>query len=210
MPIVLLATHLHNYASQCNRVVTLSQGEMISQSHPMLMSMPLEEYNPMLISDISSPRKASSPSKKRATRLYKREDNNIEMNSAVVYKRYFGSWTPCVILILLVFLNVETELCYNMFNRLLALFDDYKRDNCIHFYLSMELQEIPELFYYCVIILCCVWTGHFLKYLLNIYGSLGANNKIHNQMVKQLNRAPVSFFDTNPSGRIINRFSNDL
>lgn len=32
---------------------------------------------------------------------------------------------------------------------------------------------------------------------------------VHNKMIVQVSRAPTSFFDSNPSGRIINRFSKD-
>jgi ATP-binding cassette, subfamily C (CFTR/MRP), member 1 len=32
---------------------------------------------------------------------------------------------------------------------------------------------------------------------------------LHNQLLERVLRLPVSFFDANPSGRIINRFSRD-
>lgn len=39
--------------------------------------------------------------------------------------------------------------------------------------------------------------------------SLYLSFKLHNQMVESVTRAPVLFFDSNPLGRIINRFSKD-
>jgi len=39
---------------------------------------------------------------------------------------------------------------------------------------------------------------------------LRASDKMHNKMINKLIRAPVEFFDTNPVGRILNRFSNDI
>ena len=40
--------------------------------------------------------------------------------------------------------------------------------------------------------------------------SLSASNKFHDKMLKSVLGAPMSFFDTNPKGRIINRFAKDL
>jgi ATP-binding cassette, subfamily C (CFTR/MRP), member 4 len=40
--------------------------------------------------------------------------------------------------------------------------------------------------------------------------SLSGAEKIHNTMLNSLMRSPVSFFDSNPVGRILNRFSNDI
>ena len=37
-----------------------------------------------------------------------------------------------------------------------------------------------------------------------------ASSKIHSAMLKSIMRAPIRFFDTNPTGRLLNRFSNDL
>ena len=42
------------------------------------------------------------------------------------------------------------------------------------------------------------------------YVSLRAAEHLHNKMVACVLQAPVLFFDTNPAGRILNRFSKDI
>eukprot|EP00096_Caligus_rogercresseyi_P015861 TRINITY_DN8345_c0_g1_i1.p1 TRINITY_DN8345_c0_g1~~TRINITY_DN8345_c0_g1_i1.p1 ORF type:complete len:558 (-),score=66.42 TRINITY_DN8345_c0_g1_i1:296-1813(-) len=41
-------------------------------------------------------------------------------------------------------------------------------------------------------------------------GTLNASMKIHGKLLSNVLRAPLSFFDTNPMGRILNRFSKDI
>ena len=42
------------------------------------------------------------------------------------------------------------------------------------------------------------------------YGLLRASKNIHNKMVACVLQAQILFFDTNPAGRILNRFSKDI
>jgi len=49
-----------------------------------------------------------------------------------------------------------------------------------------------------------------VKYLLLSYVSLFSNEKLHEDMIHGLVRCPSSYFDITPSGRLINKFSNDL
>jgi ABC-type multidrug transport system fused ATPase/permease subunit len=49
----------------------------------------------------------------------------------------------------------------------------------------------------------------FRYFFLNIV-ILFSNEKLHELMIEGLVRSPTSFFDTTPSGRLINTFSNDL
>ena len=62
-----------------------------------------------------------------------------------------------------------------------------------------------------MMILCVVaYVNNMIKYVFNLYGVLGANRSLHNEMLESLCLSPVKYFDTNPSGRILSRFSTDL
>lgn len=50
----------------------------------------------------------------------------------------------------------------------------------------------------------------FLRSLCFAYNHVGAALKLHRWLLVHLMKLPMSFFDTNPSGRIVNRFSRDL
>lgn len=56
----------------------------------------------------------------------------------------------------------------------------------------------------------------FAAVIILIYSLLGtlsylkAAAKLHHNMLVSIMRAPMSFFDTTPSGRIVNRFSGDV
>ena len=58
-----------------------------------------------------------------------------------------------------------------------------------------------QIFYF--IIMC-------IKYTLLSIVVLGSNEKLHENMIYGLVRCPSSYFDTTPTGRLINKFSNDL
>ena len=57
-------------------------------------------------------------------------------------------------------------------------------------------------------------TGSLLLTLLSSFcfylAALKASENLHDQMTKAVLKAPVLFFDTNPAGRILNRFSKDI
>jgi len=51
---------------------------------------------------------------------------------------------------------------------------------------------------------------HIVKNVMFSHMLLRASHRYHDKMLDRIVRNPVQFFDTNPLGRILNRFSNDL
>lgn len=50
----------------------------------------------------------------------------------------------------------------------------------------------------------------FFASIFNAIGGLRAATNIHQYLLNNVLRFPLSFFDTTPLGRILNRFSNDV
>lgn len=57
--------------------------------------------------------------------------------------------------------------------------------------------------------MCFTVFATFISTLSLYIGTLRAARFIHNQLLKRIMRAPMEFFDTTLTGRILNRFSND-
>ena len=51
---------------------------------------------------------------------------------------------------------------------------------------------------------------YFILKLNSFFRVLAGSSKLHTAMFKSILGSPLSFFDTTPTGRILNRFSRDL
>lgn len=73
-------------------------------------------------------------------------------------------------------------------------------------------QSIDDSYYLRIYALLCsllVLVG-LLRFNLNMYVCVNSGIHMHKRMMKAIFRAPIRFFDTNPVGRILNRFSKDM
>ncbi|XP_022146679.1 ABC transporter C family member 2-like [Momordica charantia] len=148
--------------------------------------------------------KDASPSKKRKENksvLIKQEEREtgvVSLNVLVRYKNALGGlWV--VIILLLCFVLSET----------LRIFSSMWLSN----WTDHSDMKSSETFFY-NIIYAGLSLGQVLVTLVNSYwlimSSLYAAKKLHDQMLSSILRAPMVFFNTNPLGRIINRFAKDL
>ncbi|XP_043917025.1 ATP-binding cassette sub-family C member 10 [Protopterus annectens] len=62
--------------------------------------------------------------------------------------------------------------------------------------------------YGCIAVANTIFTA--LRAFLFAYGAICAATVIHNKLLHRVLKATVTFFDTTPTGRIVNRFSSDL
>lgn len=72
-----------------------------------------------------------------------------------------------------------------------------------------DLTAHQRIAIYGGIVACAIFFS-FLRGYLYLLVVLRASRKLHNKMFAAILRAPVYFFDTNPVGRVINRFSKDI
>ncbi|KAF9900251.1 Canalicular multispecific organic anion transporter 2 [Linnemannia zychae] len=63
---------------------------------------------------------------------------------------------------------------------------------------------------YGIMILLFVITDVMANYMSEVVCGIQASKTIHNRLITRVLRLPMSFFDTTPTGRIVNRFSSDM
>ncbi|KAF9120412.1 Canalicular multispecific organic anion transporter 2 [Mortierella sp. 14UC] len=63
---------------------------------------------------------------------------------------------------------------------------------------------------YGILILLFVILDVLVNYMAEVVCGIQASKTIHNRLITRVLRLPMSFFDTTPMGRIVNRFSSDL
>ncbi|XVF45970.1 hypothetical protein PTKIN_Ptkin02bG0250500 [Pterospermum kingtungense] len=148
--------------------------------------------------------KNANPAKKKKARkavLVKQEEKETGVISWNVVTRYKdalgGLW---VVMILLMF-YFSTEV--------LRVFSSY----WLRFWTDQSISKHYNPGFY-IFIYALLGFGEVMVMLTNsfwlITSSLHAARKLHDLMLNSILRAPMLFFQTNPTGRVINRFSRDL
>ncbi|CAD8116773.1 unnamed protein product [Paramecium sonneborni] len=211
IPTVIIATHQIQYAVKCDKIAILNQGEIIAQGSYDQVKQSLYMINEGLAQQLTSQQNDNknqeeiklSTRRRNGVRLTQIQNLTIqETNQKVVqlstYVRYFKYW-KCYELFLILALEAGSEIIIIFYQRVISLFQQYQIQNEINF--AFTLLGILTLG-----LLFC----NFLKYLINNLQVQKTTQNIHKQMLESIILAPISYFDINPSGRIINRFSNDL
>ncbi|KAM9583222.1 ATP-binding cassette sub-family C member 5 isoform 2-T2 [Trichechus inunguis] len=78
---------------------------------------------------------------------------------------------------------------------------------------SDSMKDNPFMHYYASIYALSMAVILFLKAVRGVVfvkGTLRASSRLHDELFRRILRSPMKFFDTTPTGRILNRFSKDM
>ncbi|XP_070415544.1 ATP-binding cassette sub-family C member 2 isoform X1 [Equus przewalskii] len=123
-----------------------------------------------------------------------------------IYLKYLGAigWCSIAFIILAYILNSVAFVGSNLW--LSAWTNDSKNFNATNYPASQRDLRVGVygalgLAQGVFVLIANIWT---------VYGTTHASNILHKQLLNNILRAPMSFFDTTPIGRIVNRFAGDI
>ncbi|XP_053126322.1 ATP-binding cassette sub-family C member 12 isoform X2 [Hemicordylus capensis] len=76
-----------------------------------------------------------------------------------------------------------------------------------------SISDNPDLQYYQLVYglsIVCMFTFSMIKAYVFTKATLLASSNLHDAMFSKILQSPMSFFDTTPTGRVVNRFSKDM
>uniref|UniRef100_A0A8C3IQC0 ATP binding cassette subfamily C member 4 (PEL blood group) n=1 Tax=Chrysemys picta bellii TaxID=8478 RepID=A0A8C3IQC0_CHRPI len=122
-----------------------------------------------------------------------------------IYRKYFAAGANYFVIFILLLLNILAQVRY--------LMDQEKLNVTSHGNNGInETRHLDLSFYLGIYAGLTVTTVLFgiVRSLLVFTVLVNAGQTLHNKMFQSLLKAPVLFFDRNPIGRILNRFSKDI
>nr|XP_033699475.1 multidrug resistance-associated protein 4-like [Tursiops truncatus] len=129
------------------------------------------------------------------------------------YMNYFTAGAHWLTIIFLLLVNIAAQVAYVLQDWWLSYWASGQSTLCAMVYGKGNLIEVPDPDWYFTV--CSVLTvGTVLfgitRSLLMFCVLVNSSQIWHNKMLESILRAPVLFFDRNPIGRILNRFSKDI
>ena len=225
---ILLITNQLQFLQYCDSVVALRHGRIVEQgSYADLRDDENGEVNRLLKEHASKSHKSSKETgdvvkkdksaredsdtkdvktpnepKKEAAALVTTEERMIGAVSSSVYRKYLQAGGGYLIF----------SFCYFIF--VISGLNSLAITSWISYWTSdaPEYEKHPEEFYIGIYGGIAVMLGivtFFRSYLLVRFG-IRASKTLHANLLNSVLRAPLSFFDTTPIGRILSRFSKDL
>uniref|UniRef100_A0A452VN21 ATP binding cassette subfamily C member 4 n=1 Tax=Ursus maritimus TaxID=29073 RepID=A0A452VN21_URSMA len=124
------------------------------------------------------------------------------------YKNYLTAGAHCLVIVFLILLNIVWNIFFSVFHRAneqsaLNVTVNGKEN------VTEKLDLAWYLGIYSGLTVATVLFG-IARSLLVFYVLVHSSQTLHNKMFESILRAPVLFFDRNPVGRILNRFSKDV
>ncbi|KAJ1347867.1 Multidrug resistance-associated protein 5 [Parelaphostrongylus tenuis] len=148
------------------------------------------------------------------------EDFGLASMSFSTYRAYIraaGSWLVWVLLIVAFVINVSASIFSTFWlSRWLKIGHReqvLESNGSALLHSEGSLADSPETPYYSTVYgisLVILFLSGLLKAMIFVKVSLNAASRLHNGMFSSMIRGTVGFFDSTPTGRILNRFSKDM
>ncbi|OWF53711.1 ATP-binding cassette sub-family C member 9 [Mizuhopecten yessoensis] len=145
-------------------------------------------------------------------KLIKKEHREIGAVAMGVYMSYIrSSCPPLAAVVLLIY--VMYHACFVASNMILASWTEAVTDFQVRKQISSNSNETLDngqyMRMYSILNLTAIGGAMLASGLLYVAG-IQASKVLHSTMLDTILHVPIRFFDTNPTGRILNRFSSDM
>jgi ABC-type multidrug transport system fused ATPase/permease subunit len=207
---VILVTHATSLLVPfADLVVVIENGEISAQGAPNEMPNHILDVSLNCVSlerDIYDDKKEGystggkiKPSNSTdGTKLIKKEEKSVDSVDMSVYKYYVSSLGIYSCLVILVVLSLET-LVRSGSTWWIKIWTEKGEDGHPFFYLGIfTLINVSHILLM------------YVNYILVLNAVVKASRSIHNALLKSVLYSPLRFFETTPTGRILNRFAGDI
>uniref|UniRef100_A0A673LV24 Multidrug resistance-associated protein 4-like n=1 Tax=Sinocyclocheilus rhinocerous TaxID=307959 RepID=A0A673LV24_9TELE len=209
----ILVTHQLQYLKAADQILVLKEGHMVARGTYSELQRSGVDFTSLLKKDVEEEgEKGEAPRSPRSRTL---SQNSVRSHSSSVlsvkdesdqlpetrtegtiglrmYWKYFRAGANVIMLISFVLLNLLAQAFYILHDWWLS-------------YCTNTTQELNLNFYLVTTIIF-----GFMRSLFMFNALVSSAETLHNRMFNSILRTPVRFFDINPIGRILNRFSKDI
>uniref|UniRef100_A0A3P8V7T7 ATP binding cassette subfamily C member 4 (PEL blood group) n=1 Tax=Cynoglossus semilaevis TaxID=244447 RepID=A0A3P8V7T7_CYNSE len=225
----ILVTHQLQYLKAADHIVVLKEGQMVAQGTFSELQCSGVDFTSLLKEDDQNEERQGTspvPGSPDFNALLKcqrinlqaeeqpEEEGRAEGNIGVrVYTKYFLAGANVLVLLVLVVLNALGQVTFVLQDWWLARCNTVSRQQIKHTHTLNPCVKVAIV--YLTHPSCSGLTGasvvfSFLRAMLFFNILVTSSQRLHNSMFNAIVRTPMQFFDINPIGRILNRFSKDV
>uniref|UniRef100_A0A3Q0R255 ATP-binding cassette sub-family C member 5 n=1 Tax=Amphilophus citrinellus TaxID=61819 RepID=A0A3Q0R255_AMPCI len=211
---VIFVTHQLQYLVDCDDVIMMREGSIVEQgNHDDLMKLNGDYaamFNLFLLGDKPH---IEAPSRKNGGE--EQQYGAVAWPVFQVYMSACGGSASCLLILALFVLNVGSSAFCHWW---LSYWINQGSGNTTVAHgnsstVSISMRDNPMMQQYAAIYASSMGVMLLFKLIRGVAfvkGTLRASSKLHDELFHKILRCPMKFFDTTPTGRILNRISKDM